>query len=65
MTHVAVSAACFQIQHQWGSAMDIPRNVRCTSYVIRALLAASCLLMVPKFALSEPGTPGESAGRFK
>jgi hypothetical protein len=38
--------------------MDVPRKVRRARYVIRALLAASCMLVIPKFALSEPNTPG-------
>jgi hypothetical protein len=38
--------------------MDILRKVRCTSFVIRALLAASCVFVIPKLALSEPDTPG-------
>lgn len=38
--------------------MDAPQNMRCTRNVIRALLAASCMLMIPKLALSEPNTTG-------
>jgi hypothetical protein len=34
--------------------MNVPRNACCTSFVIRALLAASCMFVIPKLALSEP-----------
>lgn len=35
--------------------MDTSRNVRCSNFVIRALLVASFMFVVPKLALSEPG----------
>lgn len=34
--------------------MDAQRNLRCTSFVIRALLATLCVFVIPKLASSEP-----------
>lgn|SRR5512134_1420967 len=38
--------------------MDIPRNVRCITVVLGALLSALCLFVIPKLALSEPAVGG-------
>jgi len=36
--------------------MTAVRNVRCITFLIRALLAAMCVLVIPKLAASEPNT---------
>jgi hypothetical protein len=46
--------AILKIQHRGERAMDAQRNLRCTSFVIRALLATLCVFVIPKLASSEP-----------
>jgi len=36
--------------------MNAVRNVRCITFIVRALLAAMCVLVIPKLAASEPNT---------